>query len=63
MATEFLLKDDTGKTRAWLVVREDGPGLHLLDETGKRRAMLTVTKDGPALVLLDETGKVIRSYP
>ena len=34
-ANQFILEDETGKTRARLGVDQDGPGLTLIDETGK----------------------------
>jgi hypothetical protein len=35
-ATQFILEDETGKARAGLTVRKDGPRLALSDETGKK---------------------------
>ena len=55
-ARSFVLEDEYGKTRAWLSVIKDGPGLALYGENGKVRAVLNVIKDGPGLRLLDESG-------
>jgi hypothetical protein len=62
-ANQFILEDETGKTRGMLAMTEDGPSLRLIDETGNLRAALGVKKDGPVLGLLDENGKVILSQP
>ncbi|MFH1748059.1 MAG: hypothetical protein ABIG44_13570 [Planctomycetota bacterium] len=58
-ASGFRLVDNSGKTRAMLVVSKEGPvGLSFLDENGKMRAIFGETKDGPALGFLDENEKV-----
>ena len=45
-ANQFILEDETGKTRGALGVAKDGPTLALLDENGKHRVRLDVTRDG-----------------
>jgi hypothetical protein len=57
-AKQFNLLDDNGKTRAVLVVDEDGPLLSLNDENGKPHAILNANKDGSALDLFDKNGKL-----
>ena len=57
-ATQFILEDETGNTRATLAVSKGRrPGLTLLDEKGKSRVMLTAATAGPGLLLFDDTGK------
>jgi len=55
-ANAFIVEDETGKSRAWLGVDENGPKLSLLDATGKPPAELGATKPGPGLLLQDENG-------
>jgi hypothetical protein len=55
-ATNFILEDADGKTRAGLVMSEDGPVLRLNDEKGNMRAALYV-HDKAGLSLFDENGK------
>jgi hypothetical protein len=57
-ATEFLLKDNEGQTRASLRMGSAGPGLAFYDANGKAvRALLGVLPAGPALGLYDPDGK------
>ena len=56
-ANQFVLEDETGKTRARLRMSRSGPELVLCDEKGNPRAELSVDKDRPRLALLDEDGK------
>ena len=56
-ANQFILEDETGKTRAMLTVDKDGPRLCLDDQNGKCRATLHMAKDGPSLRLFDESDK------
>jgi hypothetical protein len=53
----FVLVDESGNTRAELVVDKDVPGLILCDENGTIRVALVVGKDGPVLNLFDESGE------
>jgi hypothetical protein len=57
-ATQFILEDENGKTRATLEVLKNGPGLFLYDGTDKPLVSLGLSKDGPALLLHDKTGKL-----
>lgn len=56
-ATQFVLEDENGKSRAALRVIDGGPTLVLGDEKGTVRAALALTRGGPGLSLYDETGK------
>ena len=56
-ASQFVLEDGNGKTRALLVMTEDGPGLFLYDENGKLRADLSEINGVPAVSLFDKNGK------
>ena len=56
-ATGFVLVDEKGRTRASLLVTEDGPGLLLQDEKGETRFFLHVGELGPGLTLFDEKGE------
>ena len=58
-ANKFILEDEKGKLRAWLVVTKDGSALGLFDGNGRYRAELYASngEGGPALTLCDETGK------
>ena len=57
-ANQFIVEDESGKDRAWLIGFKDGSSLLLLDENGRGRAMLEVHKDGTGLRLSDENGKL-----
>jgi hypothetical protein len=57
-ATEFLLKDSEGQTRASLKMGSAGPDLAFYDANGKVvRALLGVLPSGPALGFYDPDGK------
>jgi hypothetical protein len=57
-ATQFVLVDENGKTRAEMgTVKVGGSGLILYDENGTVRATLGADKDGSRLTLFDENGK------
>lgn len=56
-ARQFILEDENGEPRAWLVVEGDGSSLILGHENGGPRALLKVDKHGPALHLFDENGQ------
>jgi len=57
-ATEFILRDTEGATRAALRMGSSGPRLLFYDENGKAvRVLLGVLSSGPALGLYDKTGK------
>jgi hypothetical protein len=57
-ATEFLLKDNDGQTRASLKMGSAGPHLAFYDANGKAvRALLGLLPSGPALGLYDSDGK------
>lgn len=61
-ANQFILEDETGKTRAVLDVSKDGvPGLYLYDDQSTPRAMLGVSNHGSALALCDKNGKTLVS--
>ena len=64
-ATAFYLMDQTGMTRAALVLGPGGsPALGFRDERGQLRAVLTVQPDGsPRLTFTDVDGKVIWQAP
>lgn len=56
-ARSFVLEDESGKTRAALYMKPDGPRLNLRDENGKDRVGLGISNDGPWVNLKDENGK------
>jgi hypothetical protein len=57
-ASEFILEDENGKTRASLNVGKDGPGLTLYSENGKGCAGLSVCTDTPSLFLRDKNDRL-----
>jgi hypothetical protein len=57
-ATNYVLDDNDGKTRAQFFMSEDGPVLRLNDEKGIGRAILFVHDDGEGLSLFDENNRV-----
>ena len=56
-ANRFIVVDENGKTRAWMVADEGGSELVLADENHKRCAWLSIGEGGPVLTLFDENGK------
>jgi hypothetical protein len=56
-ATNYVLEDNDGKTRAQFFMSEDGPVLRLNDEKGNIRAALYVHEKA-GLSLYDENGKM-----
>lgn len=58
-----IIEDESGTSRAELVVIGDGPVLVLFDENLTSRAELAVGKDGAELDLYDENGTPVWSAP
>jgi len=56
-ANQFILEDETGRTRAKLFLLDEEPMLALVDENGKTRAGLAAAKTGPSLSLHDESSR------
>jgi hypothetical protein len=50
------LRDEAGKLRGLLVVKNGGPGLSLYDDAGRPRAALDVDGKSPGLFLSDDAG-------
>jgi len=62
-AKQFVLVDVNGKTRATMVMCNDGPGLIMKDANGKNRFMMTVDDSEPKMFMFDENGKPTWSAP
>ena len=60
IAKEFVLQDDSGRTRARIAMNEyDAPCLQMFDRNGQPRAQLRLNRDDvPSLRLYDEKGKL-----
>jgi hypothetical protein len=58
-ANEFILRDEQGRTRAWLHMEADGPYFTLTDASGKGRLGLTVREtEGTGISMYDPYGKI-----
>ena len=55
---ELILRDDHGKTRAWLGVAKGTPGLEFYDENGVVIAGLSMVKEQRGFLLFDENHKL-----
>ncbi len=56
-ANRFVLENENGDIRAFMLANDAGTVLTMCDENGKQRSMITVTKDISELILHDENGK------
>jgi len=58
-ANEFILRDEQGRTRAWLHMEADGPYFTLTDASGKGRLGLAVREtEGSGIFMYDPYGKI-----
>jgi hypothetical protein len=56
-ARQFVLVDESGKTRGMFLVNKDGPLLTLCDENKTERLLAGLWSGTPSLVVNDESGK------
>lgn len=56
-AHRFVVLDDGGKERAWLIGADGGPALIFGDLNGQSTFFLTSTIEGPRMMFYDKSGK------